>query len=57
MAHFDVPAFSLVLSLHGDRALALAPRGEQQAVARIDLVRRQAEPWCLVRSDVSAAGV
>src|SRR5215217_1226707 len=46
LAHFDVPAFSLVASLHGDRVLALAPRGEVHHVSRVDVVRRQATAWC-----------
>jgi hypothetical protein len=46
VAHFDVPAFSLVPSVHGDRALALAPRGEVQRLSRLDLVARRATPWC-----------
>ncbi|ATB29299.1 bpX6 domain-containing protein [Melittangium boletus] len=54
VAHFDVPAFSLVRSWHGDRALALAPRGELQRVSRLDLVRRRAEPWCDLRADAFA---
>jgi hypothetical protein len=51
LAHFDVPAFSLVLSLHEDRALALAPRGELKRLSRLDLTRRRAEPWCDARVD------
>ncbi|MCP3168009.1 bpX6 domain-containing protein [Myxococcus qinghaiensis] len=46
LAHFDVPAFSLVASLHGDRVLAIAPRGEVHHVSRVDVVRRQATAWC-----------
>jgi hypothetical protein len=46
VAHFDVPAFSLVLSLHEDRALALAPRGGVKRISRLDLTRRRAGPWC-----------
>jgi hypothetical protein len=54
VAHFDVPAFSLVLSMNQDRALALAPRGSLQRVSRLDLGRRTARPWCEVRVDVWA---
>ncbi|MFL5351002.1 bpX6 domain-containing protein [Archangium sp.] len=54
VAHFDVPAFSLVLSRHEDRALALAPRGTLKRVSRLDLVRRRAEPWCDLRADAFA---
>ncbi|QSQ22145.1 hypothetical protein JY651_44610 [Pyxidicoccus parkwayensis] len=46
VAHFDVPAFALVLSDHGDRALALAPRGEVRRLSRLDLVSRRASFWC-----------
>ncbi|WP_163869959.1 bpX6 domain-containing protein [Myxococcus eversor] len=46
LAHFDVPAFSLVASLHGDRVLAVAPRGEVHHVSRVDVVRRRATTWC-----------
>jgi hypothetical protein len=54
LAHFDVPAFSLVLSVHEDRALALAPRGELKRLSRLDLTRRRAEPWCDARIDAFA---
>jgi len=54
VAHFDVPAFSLVRSWQEDRALALAPRGGLQRVSRLDLVRRRAEPWCDLRADAFA---
>ncbi len=54
VAHFDVPAFSLVLSVHEDRALALAPRGELTRLSRLDLTRRRAEPWCDTRVDAFA---
>ncbi|HYO72859.1 MAG TPA: bpX6 domain-containing protein [Archangium sp.] len=54
VAHFDVPAFSLVLSVHEDRALALAPRGELKRLSRLDLTRRSAEPWCDTRVDAFA---
>jgi hypothetical protein len=54
LAHFDVPAFALVLSLHEDRALALAPRGALTRLSRLDLTRRRAEPWCDARVDAFA---
>ncbi|AKJ08155.1 Hypothetical protein AA314_09781 [Archangium gephyra] len=54
VAHFDVPAFSLVLSVHEDRALALAPRGELKRLSRLDLSQRRAEPWCDTRVDAFA---
>ncbi|MFY0527900.1 bpX6 domain-containing protein [Archangium gephyra] len=54
VAHFDVPAFSLVLSMHEDRALALAPRGMVKRLSRLDLTWRRAEPWCDTRVDAFA---
>ena len=54
VAHFDVPAFALVPSLHGDRALALAPRGEVWRLSRLDLMARRAAPWCDAPLDVWA---
>ncbi|MBZ4420435.1 bpX6 domain-containing protein [Myxococcus sp. RHSTA-1-4] len=54
VAHFDVPAFSLVPSVHGDRALALAPRGEVRRLSRLDLVARRAVPWCDARLEAWA---
>lgn len=54
VAHFDVPAFSLVRSFQGDRALAVAPRGSVQRLSRLDLARRRAEPWCDMRLDAFA---
>ncbi|XXF77680.1 bpX6 domain-containing protein [Myxococcaceae bacterium GXIMD 01537] len=54
LAHFDVPAFSLVSSIHGDRVLALAPRGELQRISRLDLVERRARPWRDARVDAFA---
>ncbi|MCY1030386.1 bpX6 domain-containing protein [Corallococcus sp. BB11-1] len=46
LAWFDVPAFSLVLSSQGDRALALARRGDVWRLSRLDLVERRASRWC-----------
>ncbi|NVJ16398.1 bpX6 domain-containing protein [Myxococcus sp. AM010] len=45
VAHFDVPAFHLVPSIHGDRVLALARRGEVWRLSRLDLVTRRCSPW------------
>jgi hypothetical protein len=45
-AHFNTPAHQLVVSDHGDRAIALAHRGALSHLSRIDLVRRRATPWC-----------
>ncbi|WP_437668969.1 bpX6 domain-containing protein [Sorangium sp. So ce131] len=49
LVHFAQPAHRLVISDHGDRALALAPRGEAHRIARIDLVGRRARAWCDAR--------
>jgi hypothetical protein len=51
LVHFNQPAHRLVVSDHGDRALALAPRGEAWRIARIDLAGRRARPWCDARFD------
>ncbi|AUX44440.1 uncharacterized protein SOCE26_059040 [Sorangium cellulosum] len=45
LVHFAQPAHRLVISDHGDRALALAQRGEAHRIARIDLVGRRARAW------------
>ena len=54
VAHFDQPAARLVMSDHGDRALALAPRGEVWRLARLDLLARRSEDWCEARIDAFA---
>ncbi|MDC0712636.1 bpX6 domain-containing protein [Stigmatella sp. ncwal1] len=54
VAHFDVPAFALVPSVHEDRLVALAPRGELQRLSRIDLGTRRAVHWCDARVDAFA---
>jgi hypothetical protein len=51
LVHFAQPAHALVVSDHGDRALALAPRGEAWKIARIDVAGRRARPWCDARFD------
>jgi len=43
---FDVPAHSVVVSDHGDRAIAVAPRGEQKLLSRLDLRTGEAKRWC-----------
>lgn len=52
--HFDVPAHRLVPSSFGNRALALAPRGEATRVAQLDLMERRAEERGEVRVDTFA---
>ncbi|MBN8470364.1 hypothetical protein JYJ95_27980 [Corallococcus exiguus] len=54
LAAFDVPAFSLVLSAQGNRALALARRGDLWRVSRLDLVERRATRWCDLELDAWA---
>ncbi|MBW8876060.1 MAG: hypothetical protein JF614_13925 [Acidobacteria bacterium] len=49
VAEFDPPAHRLAVSDHGDRALALARRGEVWRVTKIDFVSRTAEDWCDAR--------
>jgi hypothetical protein len=53
-AHFDQPAERLVMSDHGDRAIALARRGEVWRLARLDLGTRRAEEWCEARAEAFA---
>lgn len=53
-AHFDVPAFRLVPSVHEDRVLALAPRGELQRISRIEPGPRRAAHWCDAKVDAFA---
>jgi len=45
IAHFDVPAERLVMSDHGDRALALARRGDSMMISKIDLRARGSRLW------------
>jgi hypothetical protein len=52
--HFDVPAHRLVVSDHGDRAIALALRGEAVDLWRLDLLQRRAARWCTARVDAYA---
>jgi hypothetical protein len=52
LTRFAVPAYALVISHHGDRALAVARRGDTLSVARIDVATRRSQPWGLV--EVSA---
>jgi len=56
VAELDPPAHRLVVSDHGDRALALAKRGEAWRVTRIDFVSRTAEDWCDARLEAFAPG-
>ena len=53
--HLDQPAHQLVISDHGDRAIAIAPRGDAMRLARLDLVGRRSEPWCEAPALIGAA--
>jgi hypothetical protein len=55
VAEVDQPAHRLVVADSGNRALALAPRGDAWRLARIDLAARQGELWCDARFDAAAA--
>ncbi len=54
VAELDQPAHRLVVSDHGDRAIALARRGDSWRLARLDFSLRHAEPWCEARLDAFA---
>jgi hypothetical protein len=54
VAELDQPAHRLVVSDHGDRAIALARRGEVWRLARLDFLSRRAETWCEARLDAFA---
>lgn len=45
IAHLAAPAHHLVVSDSGERALALAPRGELQHLSRLDLRARTSSAW------------
>ncbi|HET9211019.1 MAG TPA: hypothetical protein VFR03_11505, partial [Thermoanaerobaculia bacterium] len=54
VAELDQPAHRLVVSDHGDRAIALAKRGDSWRLARLDFSLRRTEPWCEARLDAFA---
>jgi hypothetical protein len=54
IAHFDQPCHRLVVSDHGDRALALAPRGAAMRIAKLDFATRRAISWCETRLNACA---
>jgi hypothetical protein len=54
VAHFDQPAEKLVISDNGDRAIALARRGEVWRLSRLDLIDRRGEDWCDAHIDAFA---
>jgi hypothetical protein len=55
VAEVDQPAHRLVVSDSGNRAIALAPRGDAWRLARIDLATHKGELWCDARFDAAAA--
>jgi hypothetical protein len=54
VAYFDVPAFWLVPSVHEDRVLALAPRGELKRISVIEPGPRRTVHWCDAKVDAFA---
>jgi hypothetical protein len=54
VTHFDQPADRLAISDHGDRAIALARRGEVWRLSRLNLVEWRAEDWCDAQIDAFA---
>ena len=55
VTHFDQPAERLVISDNGDRAVALARRGEVWRLSRLDLIEWRGEDWCDAQIDAFAA--
>jgi hypothetical protein len=54
ITHFDYPAERLVISDNGNRAIALARRGEVWRLSRLDLVTWRGEDWCDAHIDAFA---
>ena len=54
ITHFDLPAERLVISDHGNRAIALARRGEVWRLSRLDLIEWCGEDWCDAQIDAFA---
>ncbi len=46
VAHFDQPAYRLVVADNGQRAIAIAPRGDVLRLARLDLAGLHSAHWC-----------
>ena len=51
VAHYDQPAYRIVLSDAADRAIVIAPRGSVLRLARIDFTARSSAFWCDARLD------
>ena len=54
VTHFDQPAERLVISDNGNRAIALARRGEVWRLSRLDLIEWRCEDWCDAHIDAFA---
>ena len=54
VTHFDQPAERLVISDNGNRAIALARRGEVWRLSRLDLIDWRCEYWCDAHIDAFA---
>ena len=54
VTHFDQPAEKLVISDNGDRAIALARRGEVWRLTRLNLIDWRYEEWCDAQIDAFA---
>jgi hypothetical protein len=54
VTHFDQPAEKLVISDNGNRAIALARRGEVWRLSRLDLIEWRSEDWCDAQIDAFA---
>ena len=54
VTHFDQPAERLVISDNGNRAIALARRGEVWRLSRLDLTEWRCEDWCDAHIDAFA---
>ncbi|HSE23314.1 MAG TPA: bpX6 domain-containing protein [Pyrinomonadaceae bacterium] len=54
VTHFDQPADRLAISDHGDRAIALARRGEVWRLSRLNLLEWRGEDWCDAHIDAFA---
>ncbi|MCW3094570.1 MAG: hypothetical protein JWL77_188, partial [Chthonomonadaceae bacterium] len=46
VTHFDQPAHRLVVADNGQRAIAIAPRGEALRLARLDTANLRSAHWC-----------
>jgi MoxR-vWA-beta-propeller ternary system domain bpX6 len=55
VTHFDQPAERLVISDNGDRAIALARRGDVWRLSRLDLIEWRCEDWCDAHIDAFAS--